>query len=773
MDKKAILTAEAVEQFYIDYKNSIRTISELDQKLLESADSYDAWSERLDAKSTKLREIFKKSGKEYEFIVGSVVKDPEILTKELAEMYLAQIDKFINEGFRDYGVTATVLKALALYFAENEDRPHLIDTYYYLGISCGYSHRSKEAYSHFTKVLAMSSEMDKVRDEGRQIRIACAAYYRLLTYLEMPEKNSDGLVICYKDAYHFWRASVAAGVFPMEKLNALNSVLRTAVIYGIADDVGELSGLSGELLKILQDEYEYQLKVPSRFSSGCLSGVVYNKYLYVSGQIPKADYVDYLIMEFKSYSLKYNGTYTFGTKNFLSLFARNIGINHFATTDLFYMNPCCSYIYVLMPELMAWCNDEETKIPAYKEVHQYFLQLPVLPNDATIDYLLAGMLSKMLCYCPEEGRLIESVHNLLTHRQIATAIHSRMVGELAKIITEQLIEEKPSLFIGIAGMTTEGQVKANKAMLLNFVWRAGCLHDVGKLLCTDVINLQIRKIIDAEYECIKTHPMNGFYLLKNSIALTQYANIAGTHHKTYDDKAGYPSELIHPEGPERIFSDIVTICDVTDAAVDLKGRNYAKGKTFEDLLKELKADKGKRYSPMVVDEIENNKTLKLYITEFLAGGRNRIQYEVYRRFVITDVQLAPDEKEKFMRAMRDDDIVDVAKASGMNVAEVTELFRRCKDYSFLVLDGDGKLYGSIMAMAFDGKVIIMQLYVRREIRRKGIGSMLLDHLKATARRKGEKRIYIPETDNSLSDAFGRNNGFDVADRVGYLMLNIK
>lgn len=77
-----------------------------------------------------------------------------------------------------------------------------------------------------------------------------------------------------------------------------------------------------------------------------------------------------------------------------------------------------------------------------------------------------------------------------------------------------------------------------------------------------------------------------------------------------------------------------------------------------------------------------------------------------------------------------------------------------------------------MCMAFSGKIIVMQMYVRRESRRKGIGTMLLDHLKATARKNGIRKIYIPEGDNSIGDAFGRRNGFESSDRQGYMMLKI-
>lgn len=768
MENSNSITPDEIEEFYKKYKNSISTIADLDQALLDESDSYEKWSEFLDKKSQTLREIFAYNISAYDEVINSIVKDAELLTPELAEMYLKQITDFIVEGYRDYGVTAPVLKSLIKFYEKTNNYYSSIDAYYFLGVACGYSHRLNEAFNYYSQVLTMCPDLDNAGDKSRQFYVACAAVFRLVAYSHMQDKTVEGIVICYNDAYRYWRSGAINGIIKMERLRELWSVLRTIVIYGMSDHMGELTP---EAIKILQDEYEYQQKAERRNKSGCLTGVIYNKFLFVTGQIPVEDYLDYLITEFKSFSTKFNNDYPFGKSNFMALFRDNVKDEDFEISKIFYVNPSCSYVYLLIPELLRICGDDSIRAQAYKEVHQYCLQLPVLSTDGTIDLFLTGMLSRILKLCPEEGRMIEVIHNLLTHRQIATAIHSRMVGELAKMITEHLIMERPTLFYGISGMENRAQVMANKQGILNYMWRAGCLHDIGKLLCADVINLQTRKIIDEEFESIKTHPANGYFLLKNSISLAQYASVAGTHHKSYDDTRGYPQDLVHSQGPDRIFSDICTICDVIDAAVDLKGRNYAKGKNFDELFEELKADKGTRYSPAVIDAIEANRALQLDINEFLGEGRRRIQYEVYRRFVITDVALAPDE-ENFMRAMREDDVLDVAKATGKSVAEVSDLFARCSDYSYLVQNGEGKLFGNIMCLGFGDKLIIMQLYVRREIRKKGIATMLLDHLVATARRNGITTMYTLLDEEEANNAFARKIGFHESDRNGYLMKEL-
>ena len=51
---------------------------------------------------------------------------------------------------------------------------------------------------------------------------------------------------------------------------------------------------------------------------------------------------------------------------------------------------------------------------------------------------------------------------------------------------------------------------------------------------------------------------------------------------------------------------MITIADCTDAATDILGRNYARGKGFRELLAELSATKGTRYNPDIVTLMEES-----------------------------------------------------------------------------------------------------------------------------------------------------------------------
>lgn len=91
---------------------------------------------------------------------------------------------------------------------------------------------------------------------------------------------------------------------------------------------------------------------------------------------------------------------------------------------------------------------------------------------------------------------------------------------------------------------------------------AGLLHDVGKVMIPDAIIKKPDRLSVAEYEIIKTHPFQGYNLLKNEDIDERIKNAALMHHERCDG-SGYPSRLSSSEIDE--FAKIVAIADVYDA----------------------------------------------------------------------------------------------------------------------------------------------------------------------------------------------------------------
>ena len=79
--------------------------------------------------------------------------------------------------------------------------------------------------------------------------------------------------------------------------------------------------------------------------------------------------------------------------------------------------------------------------------------------------------------------------------------------------------------------------------------------------------------------------------------------------------------------------DITIPADCTDAATDILGRNYAKGKTFSDVLKEFEQGAGTRYNPDIVECIKNDEKLIGELTALTTENRLEIYKTVYSRYI--------------------------------------------------------------------------------------------------------------------------------------------
>lgn len=90
----------------------------------------------------------------------------------------------------------------------------------------------------------------------------------------------------------------------------------------------------------------------------------------------------------------------------------------------------------------------------------------------------------------------------------------------------------------------------------------GLLHDIGKLMIPDSIIKKPSKLTDEEYEIIKTHPIQGYQLIKDSDINEHVKNVVLMHHEKYDG-SGYPFGL--KDNKIDPFASIVTIADIFEA----------------------------------------------------------------------------------------------------------------------------------------------------------------------------------------------------------------
>lgn len=156
-----------------------------------------------------------------------------------------------------------------------------------------------------------------------------------------------------------------------------------------------------------------------------------------------------------------------------------------------------------------------------------------------------------------------------------TSGHSKRVAEYAKKIAARM------------GKSEEEQ---------QVIYRAGLLHDVGKIrVPVEIINKPGR-LTDEEFELIKIHPATGYHILKDISGGSNIAEGSKYHHERYDGK-GYPSGLAGEDIPE--IARILGVADSYDAMAS--NRSYRSALPQETVRSEIERGKGTQFDPAIAD----------------------------------------------------------------------------------------------------------------------------------------------------------------------------
>ena len=156
-----------------------------------------------------------------------------------------------------------------------------------------------------------------------------------------------------------------------------------------------------------------------------------------------------------------------------------------------------------------------------------------------------------------------------------TSGHSKRVAEYSRKIAERL------------GKNKEEQEE---------IYRAGLLHDVGKIrIPAEIIN-KPGKLTDEEYNIIKIHPVTGYHILR-SISEESFIAIAAKYHHERYDGTGYPNRLAGENIPE--VARILGVADSYDAMAS--NRSYRNALPQEVVRSEIEKGKGTQFDPRIAD----------------------------------------------------------------------------------------------------------------------------------------------------------------------------
>ena len=351
-------------------------------------------------------------------------------------------------------------------------------------------------------------------------------------------------------------------------------------------------------------------------------------------------YVGYIVYAFYSGLLKPEQTFTL-----LRSYSRTITKEYDFNDPNWYEQPDDSRFAVIttttkpmfeMIDEFSCDNDKKKRIKA-ELLYEVKTYIETIPRECAckeyLDQALYHLLYDLIGYIDIQEVAIEFIDSMVISRQMATLIHTVMTGELANAILDPLVDEHPELFTTVLDTEDLREVAKRKGELMTLMYNAARCHDIGKILIANIINTQIRRLSDMEYSYIKYHPKWSYEILMRNPNMQNNAELALGHHRSYDGNSGYPKFFNNRASRYRILIDLLTVFDCMDAAMDVFGRNYAKGKQFNTVLAEFRKAAGTHYNPKIIDFIEQNEELRSKLAQMTSEeGRSDLYYHIYRKY---------------------------------------------------------------------------------------------------------------------------------------------
>jgi len=134
--------------------------------------------------------------------------------------------------------------------------------------------------------------------------------------------------------------------------------------------------------------------------------------------------------------------------------------------------------------------------------------------------------------------------------------------------------------------------------LIERVYIAGLLHDVGKIGIRDSVIQKPDRLTPEEYEEIKRHPEIGAKILEPVTFLSDVVECVRHHHEWYDgSERGYPERLRGDRIP--LPSRIILVADTVEAMTS--DRPYRHGLPLDVVVSELHKFSGSQFDPTCVD----------------------------------------------------------------------------------------------------------------------------------------------------------------------------
>ena len=618
----AVIEKGLITEFYKQYRHNQLHARDIETGLVKATDR-GSWVKKLAEKSDFLRSTYAYNEEQLGLLIYPVIRGEIGLDLETADEFFDNIYSMSMEVENDSLLTTEVLICLCNFYKENKYEEKWILSTYLLAQS--YNDKSNDlsverARSYFETVASMDDRYCELTEWETRRRILMSNYYSIE---DKELRNNDERLKRIVQYENFKKFLTRPEVIAMdgdkidfdELLHSTKEILMWALLR--SDSVpcrAVLEYVIKELLPdgITRENLNEQLAVNAATYIWC----------NLHARNFSADTAVRLLFRFykaNDEEIDYKAV-----------------LNSHVPNDAYQKKITCMqecFRMLALPDITL-DNRESLFYDLTREFRKIYTSMPHLSSNGLVNDDLCRTVRLMLRTAYDEEESLEYIQEVILNRNAMTLIHSIMVGKIANIITNALIDKSPDMFMTILGVKDVHKVKGKRQYLVNYIEKCAHLHDVGKAYISDVINQQTRKLTAEEYFLIRQHPSFGAELLANTKIAEKYSSVVEGHHKSFDGHGGYPDYFDNVNDRMKIFIDIITIADCIDAATDTLGRNYAKTKMWiPALANELENDEHMRYNQEIVNIIKNDKETCDMISYTTDEGRTDIYYDIYRKYI--------------------------------------------------------------------------------------------------------------------------------------------
>ena len=618
----AVIEKGLITEFYDQYRRNQDRSRDIEAGLVKAVDR-SSWVEKLAEKSEFLRNTYAYNEERLGKLIYPFVREGRKLDMETADEFFENIYTMTQDAENDSLLTTEMLIKLQRFYKRNNVEDKWLLTTYMLGLT--YNDKSNDisiekARDCFEAVASMSDRYCEMSDWETRQRILLSTYYSIEDKdLKNNEERIDRIVQYENFKKFLERKDVRE--LDGDKIDFDDFLQRTkeALMWALvrSDSTPNRAVLEYVIFELLPDGITRENLV-RQTAVNAVAYVWCNMYAH-NFQPDTA-----ITLLFKYYR-----------ENDVEIDYHAV-LNSHTTDDAYQKKITCMQecFRALSVPNVTLENREELFYEMAGEFRKIYTSMPHLSSNGFINEDLCRTVRLMLRTAYDEEESLEYIQEVILNRNSMTLIHSMMVGKIAMIIMNALIDKTPDMFFELLGTRDVHLVKNRRQYLLNYIDRCAHLHDIGKAYISDIINQQTRKLTDEEFFLIKQHPTFGSEMLAGTKLSEKYNSVIEGHHKSYDGKEGYPENFSSIGDKMKILVDIITIADCIDAATDTLGRNYTKSKMWiPALADELESDEKLRYNQEIVNIIKNDSETCDSISYITDEGRTDIYYDIYRKYI--------------------------------------------------------------------------------------------------------------------------------------------